>query len=151
MGELLILGLLISLIYSEVTGISPGGIIVPAYFAIFINDPYKMLMTIVTSLICVGLIKLISNHTILYGRRKFTVYIVFGIIIKIFITYFAFDNLFMFYNLSMTIGYLVPGILGLQIEKQGAVITLSSLGIATILIHLSSLIIWSWLWCRNYR
>ncbi len=143
MGELLILGLVLSLIYSEITGISPGGIIVPAYFAIYINDPYKIISTLVTSLICVIIVRRLSNHTILYGKRKFTIYIIIGILLKIFVAYFAFDNLFMFYNLSMTIGYLIPGILGLQIEKQGALQTLSSLGIVTLLIHLTSLIIWS--------
>jgi hypothetical protein len=41
MNEILILGLLISLAFSEITGISPGGIIVPSYFAIYLDDPYK--------------------------------------------------------------------------------------------------------------
>ncbi len=143
MNEILILGLLISLIFSEITNISPGGIIVPSYFAIYLDDPYKIISTIFTSIICVLLVKLISNFTILYGKRKFTVYIILGIIIKFLISYIAYDNIFIFYNLSITIGYLVPGILGRQIEKQGSLITLSSLSIVTLIIYLSSLLIWS--------
>ena len=50
------------------------------------------------------------------------------------------DNLssspFLFYNLSMTIGYLVPGILGREMEKQGVVKTLGSLTIVTLIIRL---------------
>ncbi|MBN2286167.1 MAG: poly-gamma-glutamate biosynthesis protein PgsC [Tissierellales bacterium] len=141
MSELLILGLLISLIYTEATGISPGGIIVPAYFAIYFNDPYRIMSTLAISIICVLFIKLISRFTILYGRRKFAVYIILGIVIKILVSYIAFDNMFAFYHLSLTIGYLIPGLLGSQIEKQGLLTTLSSLGIVTLLIHLSSIMI----------
>ena len=42
----------------------------------------------------------------------------------------------MFYNLSMTIGYLVPGILGREMEKQGILKTLGSLTIVVLLIKL---------------
>ena len=42
----------------------------------------------------------------------------------------------MFYNLSMTIGYLVPGILGREMEKQGAAKTLGALATVTLIIKL---------------
>ena len=42
----------------------------------------------------------------------------------------------MFYNLSMTIGYLVPGILGRQMERQGVLKTLGALAAVTLMIRL---------------
>ena len=37
------LGLVLALIYVEVTGISPGGLIVPGYFALYLNQPWPLL------------------------------------------------------------------------------------------------------------
>lgn len=140
MNELTILSLVVSLIYSELTQLAPGGIIIPFYFVLYLDDPVKIGATLLTSILSVCIIRLLSNFTILYGRRKFTMYIVTGIFIKILFTYLYFGNSYMFYNLSMTIGYLVPGILGREMERQGMVKTLVSLGIVVCIIRLIQII-----------
>lgn len=140
MNELTILSLAVSLIYSELTQLAPGGIIIPFYFVLYLDDPVKIGATLLTSILSVCIIRLLSNFTILYGRRKFTMYIVTGIFIKILFTYLYFGNSYMFYNLSMTIGYLVPGILGREMERQGVVKTLVSLGIVVCIIRLIQII-----------
>lgn len=140
MNELTILSLVVSLIYSELTQLAPGGIIIPFYFVLYLDDPVKIGATLLTSILSVCIIRLLSNFTILYGRRKFTMYIVTGIFIKILFTYLYFGNSYMFYNLSMTIGYLVPGILGREMERQGVVKTLVSLGIVVCIIRLIQII-----------
>lgn len=140
MNELTILSLAVSLIYSELTQLAPGGIIIPFYFVLYLDDPVKIGATLLTSILSVCIIRLLSNFTILYGRRKFTMYIVTGIFIKILFTYLYFGNSYMFYNLSMTIGYLVPGILGREMERQGMVKTLVSLGIVVCIIRLIQII-----------
>ena len=121
MNELAVLALLISLIFTEFTNLLPGGIIVPFYFALYLDDPVKILATVVSALIAMVVVKFLSRYTILYGRRKFALYLIIGILEKILFTYLYFGNSYMFYNLSMTIGYLVPGILGREMEKQGVV------------------------------
>ena len=47
----------------------------------------------------------------------------------------------MFYNLSMTIGYLVPGILGRQMERQGILKTLGSLAIVVLVVKLLQIVL----------
>ena len=47
--ELFIIGLIVGFLFFEITGISPGGVIAPAYIALFINQPSKIAMTIVTT------------------------------------------------------------------------------------------------------
>lgn len=136
MNELAVLALLISLIFTELTNLLPGGIIVPFYFALYLDDPVKILATVVSALIAMVVVKFLSRYTILYGRRKFALYLIIGILEKILFTYLYFGNSYMFYNLSMTIGYLVPGILGREMEKQGVVKTLGSLTIVTLIIRL---------------
>lgn len=136
MNELAVLALLISLIFTELTNLLPGGIIVPFYFALYLDDPVKIIATVVSALIAMVVVKFLSRYTILYGRRKFALYLIIGILEKILFTYLYFGNSYMFYNLSMTIGYLVPGILGREMEKQGVLKTLGSLTVVTLIIRL---------------
>ena len=141
MNELAVLALLISLIFTELTNLLPGGIIVPFYFALYLDDPVKILATVISALIAMVVVKFLSRYTILYGRRKFALYLIIGILEKILFTYLYFGNSYMFYNLSMTIGYLVPGILGREMEKQGVVKTLGSLTIVTLIIRLVQILL----------
>lgn len=141
MNELAILSLLATLIFTEVTQLVPGGIVVPFYFALYLEEPVKILATLLSALIAVGAVKLIGNFTILYGRRKFALYIIIGLLEKALFTYLYFGNSYMFYNLSMTIGYLVPGILGGQMEKQGCVKTLCALAVAVLIIKMVQMIL----------
>jgi poly-gamma-glutamate biosynthesis protein PgsC/CapC len=68
--EVLFIGILLGYLYYEVTGISPGGVIAPGYFALFIKQPDKMGMTIILSLFVWAALQFLSRHFILYGRRK---------------------------------------------------------------------------------
>lgn len=141
MNELAVLALLVSLIFTEFTNLLPGGIIVPFYFALYLDDPVKILATVVSALIAVVVMNLLSRYMILYGRRKFAMYLIIGILEKILFTYLYFGNSYMFYNLSMTIGYLVPGILGREMGKQGILKTLGSLTIVVLVIRLLQIIL----------
>lgn len=140
MNELAILSLIYSLGFAELTNLLPGGIIVPFYFALYLADPVKIVATVVSALGAMLIVKILSRYTILYGRRKFAMYIIIGILEKVLFTYIYFGNTYMFYHLSLTIGYLVPGILGSQMEKQGVLRTLGALTIVTLAIRLTQLL-----------
>ena len=141
MNELAILSLIYSLGFAELTNLLPGGIIVPFYFALYLADPVKIIATVISALGAMLIVKLLSRYTILYGRRKFAMYIIVGLLEKVLFTYVYFGNTYMFYHLSMTIGYLVPGILGSQMEKQGILRTLGALTIVTLAIRLTQLLL----------
>lgn len=134
MNDLLLLGIFLSLIFAELTDLSPGGIIVPAYFAMYAYDPKRILGTVVISLLCVVLVRFMSRFMILYGRRRFAIYMMTGIFLRLLLGFAISD-------ISMSIGYLIPGILGKDMEKQGVVPTLISLGIVTLLIRLVYIVV----------
>ena len=67
--------------------------------------------------------------------------LILGILEKILFTYLYFGNSYMFYNLSMTIGYLVPGILGREMEKQGIAKTLGALTIVVLMVRMVQVIL----------
>ena len=124
----------------------PGGFVIDEIKCVYMDisrleEPVKVLATLISALVAVGVVKLIGGVTILYGRRKFALYIIIGLLEKALFTYFYFGDSYMFYNLSMTIGYLVPGILGGQIEKQGCGKTLCALAVVVLLIKTVQLIL----------
>lgn len=125
MNQTLILGLLLALVYTELTGLSPGGIIVPAYFALYFDSPLRMAGTLLLAFLCLGIVRFLSSHMILYGRRKYTVYLLVGILLKAVAAAAGFGTV-------ISIGTLIPGILGREMERQKAVPTLLSLGITVL-------------------
>ena len=56
--NILILGIIISIIYYEITDISPGGIIVPGLLVMYITQPERILYTLVVALITYFQLKL---------------------------------------------------------------------------------------------
>ena len=72
MNDILLLGIFLSLIFTELTDLSPGGIIVPAYFAMYAYDWKRLLGTIILALLCMLIVHFMSKYMILYGRRRHT-------------------------------------------------------------------------------
>lgn len=128
MNDILLLGIITGLIFTELTDLSPGGIIVPAYFAMYAYDWQRMLGTILLSFLCVFAVRFFSTYMILYGRRRYSVYLLTGILLKYLVSCLGAGTAF-------SIGSLIPGILGREIERQKPLPTLLSLGIVTLIIR----------------
>lgn len=125
MNDILLLGIIASLIYTEFTDLSPGGIIVPAYFAMYSYDLKRLAGTVLLALLCVAIVHFLSKYMILYGRRRYAVYIMTGVLLK-----FLAGTLGA--GAAVSIGNLIPGILGRDMERQHVLPTLLSLGIVTL-------------------
>ena len=110
------------------------GIIVPAYFAMYAYDLKRLLGTIILALLCMLIVHFMSKYMILYGRRRYAVYIMTGVLLKFLIVSMG-------AGVSFSIGSLIPGILGRDMEKQGIPKTLIALGIVTLLIRLIYIIV----------
>lgn len=134
MNDLLLIGIFISLVFTELTDLSPGGIIVPAYFAMYAYDWKRLLGTILLSFVCMFIVRLFSKYMILYGRRRYAVYIMTSVLLK-----FIAGSLGA--GAAFSIGNLIPGILGRDMERQKVLPTLLSLGIVTLFICLFTLLV----------
>lgn len=133
--NIIVLGVLASILFYEWTEISPGGIIVPGYIALFLNNPGRIITTILLSFLTYGAIRLLNTYTILYGRRKFAVFIIVSFLIRFIINRF-FVAASLPVSAALIIGYLVPGIIAQDINRQGAVKTLSAMFTVAILLKL---------------
>lgn len=127
LDSIVILGIIVSIIYYEITEISPGGIIVPGYMVLFLNQPIRIVITLMLSITTLYIVKLLSNYTILYGKRKFALMIIISFIIGS-----GMDVLRLPVSASLIIGCLVPGIIAQNMDRQGILKTFSSLSIVTI-------------------
>ena len=85
-----------------------------------------------------GAVRLLSEHVILFGRRRFAVFIVVSFLLRwLFGLVSAEAELPI--SAAVVIGYLVPGILAHEIDRQGAVKTLSAMLLVAICLRLLAL------------
>ena len=60
--SILIIGILVSIIFYELTDISPGGIIVPGLLVMYFNSVERIIYTVIISLITYLIVKLLSKY-----------------------------------------------------------------------------------------
>ncbi len=131
--ETLFIGLIIGFIFYELTGVSPGGVIAPGYFALFIHQPNKIVMTILIALVVWGILELLSRNLIVYGRRKLLLSLLLSFSLKILIEQWI-QPLQQFPFDIQSIGYIIPGLIANEMSRQRFVPTISALGIVTAIV-----------------
>ncbi|MGE7182400.1 poly-gamma-glutamate biosynthesis protein PgsC [Peribacillus sp. NPDC006672] len=122
----LVLGVTLSLIFSEKTGVVPAGLIVPGYLAL-VFDQWEIMLVILTISIVTYLIVThgLSRWVILYGRRKFAAMMVTGICLKLLLDLVYPVMPFEIFEFR-GIGIIVPGLIANTIQRQGMPLTLGS-------------------------
>ena len=126
--EIILLGVLVSLGFAELTGLS-AGLIVPGYLVLCLDSPRRVVYTLALSLCAVWLCRLIAQITILYGRRRFAVLLM--------LTYFldlALRTVGLIPDGLSMIGVLIPGILSREFDRQGIADTLLAVTATTAML-----------------
>jgi len=138
--EALFIGLVVGFVFYEATGVSPGGVIAPGYFALFVHQPERMLGTIIVALLVWGALELLSPSSLLFGRRRLLVALLIGFSIKLLIEQWVLPASGLELELQ-AIGYLIPGLVGNEMARQSVVPTLAALGSVTVLVYLILLLL----------
>ena len=133
--NVLILGVIISIIYYEITNISPGGIIVPGLLVLYISHPERIVYTLIISVITYFLVKLLSRYLLIYGRRRFALMIAVSVLLNLILQFIMMGFSLNLFNISL-IGYTVSGLIANDIYKQGIKKTIPSLAIVTCIVEL---------------
>jgi poly-gamma-glutamate biosynthesis protein PgsC/CapC len=135
------LGVIISLVFSELLGASAGGIVVPGYIALYLDKPMQILGTILVSLLTWLIIRFIGMFTLLFGKRRMVLSILVGFILGWASRNFIFHDVTI-YDLQMqSIGYIVPGLIANWFERQGFWKTIATMTIAAVLVRLIIMVI----------
>ena len=132
--EAAIIGLLISLAFIALTGVFPGGIIVPSYLALFLTEPARIVGTLVAALLTLGTYKLASRYLILFGRRRFVFLILFGALWALLWRQLL-PSLFPLSLELRVVGWVIPGLIASHYERQGVVVTTAALITVTVIIY----------------
>ena len=122
--------------------IYPGGIIVPAYIALYLDQPLRILATILIAFLCLYTYRILSRFLILFGKRRFVMLVLLGAVwaqIWLLISpHFFSDPLGL-----KAIGWLIPGLLANNLEKQKYIPTLASMLIVSIFTYFL-VKLWAW-------
>lgn len=129
--ELPFLGVLLSLALAWATGVYPGGIIVPSYLVLFLREPERITGTLLAALLTLAAYRLASRWLILFGRRRFAFLVLGGALWAA-----AGGGLLPFLFPGSVeyrvIGWVIPGLIAHNMERQGAVVTTAALVTATV-------------------
>lgn len=135
------LGVIISLVFSELLGASAGGIVVPGYIAMYLDHPRQIIGTLLVSLLTWLIIRIIGSFTLIFGKRRMVLSILIGFIIGWASRNLIFNNTTV-YDLQMqSIGYIVPGLIANWMERQGFWKTVCTMMVAAVLVRLVLMVI----------
>jgi poly-gamma-glutamate biosynthesis protein PgsC/CapC len=124
--ETLLIGLLCAVLFIEIFGLYPGGIIVPAYLALYIDNPARILVTVAVAFLSLFLFRFLSRFFIVFGKRRFVLFIFLGALLAQIWAHIS-PQLFSDPIGLRAIGWIIPGLLANNLERQKIVPTLASL------------------------
>jgi len=124
--ETLVIGLLLALLWAELTDVSPGGLIVPGYFALYLDQPWRIAATLVIALVSWAAYKALAGRLILFGRRRFVLLVLLGAVLSQ-AWFLAAPSLSSAPAGLRAVGLIIPGILASSLARQKPLPTLASL------------------------
>ena len=139
----LIIGVVVSLLLNEIVGLSAGGIIVPGYVALLLDRPAALLGFLLVAMVNYGFIRLVSMHLMLFGSRRFALTVLTGMTLSVGLQWVS-PLLAPTYLEWAGLGFVVPGLLTSQFDRQGILPTLTVLAIAAALVRILLLVVLQW-------
>ena len=130
------IGLVVSLVFSELFGLAAGGMVVPGYFALTLSSPIDMFLTLITAFATFAIVHALSSLIIVYGRRRTVLMILVGYVLGAVVRSLAGGLPDTAAGDATVIGYIIPGLIAIWMERQGIVETISTLLTAAVVIRL---------------
>src|SRR2546425_956600 len=124
-------GIAVSMFWYERSLLSPGGVVVPGYVALFLLlRPEVVAYTLAIALTTAALMRYASRFTILFGRRRFAITMLAAMSLSIAIELIVgpFTGLDPGFQV---IGFIIPGLIANEVLRQKIIPTLSTLGIVS--------------------
>tara|TARA_B100000401_G_scaffold428824_1_gene361813 strand:- start:609 stop:1097 length:489 start_codon:yes stop_codon:yes gene_type:complete len=131
------LGMVISLFLTETIGVMAGGIIVPGYFALYLQNPIQTITTFFIGCLTYFIISLLSKFMLIYGRRRLILCLLLGFLLG-----YCFRLVVVSNNLELNyIGFIIPGLIASWMDRQGVFRTVSVIMIVASIVHLFLILI----------
>jgi poly-gamma-glutamate biosynthesis protein PgsC/CapC len=130
------IGLVVSLFLSEVLGMAGAGLVVPGYLAIHLTEPLRVLVTMAAGVAAYLIVRGLSSLVIIFGRRRTVMMILVGYLMGMLARYVIGVPRGSEGTEYAVIGYIVPGLIAVWLDRRGIVESLSSLVTASIAVRL---------------
>jgi poly-gamma-glutamate biosynthesis protein PgsC/CapC len=139
------IGLAVSLMFSEMFGLAAGGMVVPGYIALYLNRPVDIALTLAAAFITYLVVHSLSTFIIIYGKRRTVLMIIIGYLVRgamSQIPFYSSESLYQLSTLSPIppewepIGYVIPGLIAIWMDRQGVLETLSALVTSAVVVRL---------------
>ena len=122
----------------EGLGLLSGGMVSPGYLALFLEQPLRVLSTLLQSVIVCLFIRWLSGRVLLYNRRRFMLAILLSLALGWAADRFVLRLLPLAQDLR-AIGHIVPGLIANDMFRQGVPRTLLSVLLGAALVRLALL------------
>jgi poly-gamma-glutamate biosynthesis protein PgsC/CapC len=122
----LVIGVVTSLLMTEFIGIAPGGVIVPGFMALYADSPLVVAVTLADAALSFLAVRLLARYAILFGRRRYASFILAGFLAR-FLLEVALPAAIPGTPLLAAMGWLIPGIIAAEADRQGPLRTLLAL------------------------
>ena len=125
----------------EFLGLFTGGLVSAGYLAFYMDQPWRVVSTIVLAvviyLITLGLQKII----IIYGRRRFMVTVLLSLISTWLLEKGLYGNLGSLELDIRVVGFIIPGLIANDMFKQGILRTILGVSILAVVVRLLLLLV----------
>ena len=135
-------GLVVTLLFSELFGLAAGGMVVPGYVALNLHNPAAIIATMAASVATFGVVRFLSQWIIVYGRRRTVLMILVGFLMGALVRLVPAASL----SVPLTavgageqlaiIGFIIPGLRAIWIDRQGIVETFSVVLTTSVVVRL---------------
>lgn len=125
----LAIGILLGMFYYHRTGWACGGIITPGVIAMYIGDPWKIGVSLLAGLATFALLEILVRLTSIYGRQRLAAAMLIALVLR-------YPLVSVLGETSLWLGWVVPGLMGADMQRQGLVSTLAAVvavSIATVM------------------
>ena len=135
------IGMVLSLFLTETLGVTAGGIIVPGYIALNLEDPYRLVTTFGISIITYLIIKFMGHFILIYGKRRLVLALLLGFLLG----YLTRTENNLLANITqldfVVIGNIIPGLIANWMDRQGVIRTVSTILITAGITKLTIMIL----------
>jgi poly-gamma-glutamate biosynthesis protein PgsC/CapC len=130
------IGLAISLMFSEMFALAAGGMIVPGYLALSLTRPLDVALTVAAGLATFAVVHALSSFVIVYGRRRTVLMIMVGYLMGTLARSLAGGLALPLGEEVQVIGFIIPGLIAIWLDRQGVVETLAAMVTASVVVRL---------------
>jgi gamma-polyglutamate biosynthesis protein CapC len=137
------IGLIVGFLLGEFFGLVAGGMVVPGYLALNLTQPMTVVLTLLTGLATFWIVRGLSSVLIIFGRRRIALTVLIAFLLGMLVRslFASYEVITIFGETYNVIGYIIPGLIAISIDRQGVIETFSMALTSAVIVRLVLIIL----------